>query len=227
MLRTVNDVLPGVLGFAENLRAGLNDLIAQSGGLLSLSTLVFVWVATRLVGTLRSALREIFDVQQDRGIIAGKIFDIQMVIAAGTLLAINVALTVVIGVAASRGVQILGLDPARFEAWTRLYLAAAGMLSLWFMFALVYRYLPPRRIPWRVALGSATFTAVLFELMKAGFGWYVSSVADYSSAYGNFATGIVLFLWIYYMAVVFVLGGEVGQVAAQRRARREQKEQLS
>jgi membrane protein len=226
VLRYVNEILPGALSVATDLRAGLNDLISQSGGLLSLSTLFFIWLATRLVGTLRTALREIFDVRQNRGIVAGKIFDIQMVLAAGTLLAINVALTVVIGVLAERGIAFLGIAPTHLEAWTRIYLTAAGVLSLWFMFVLMYRYLPPRRIPWRIATISATFTAVLFELMKAAFGWYVSSIADYRTAYGNFATGIVLFLWIYYMAVVFVLGGQVGHVAAQRRARRRQKERL-
>jgi membrane protein len=226
MLRYINNILPGALNIAGELRNGLNQLISQSGGLLSLSTLVFVWVATRLVGTLRAALREIFDVHDDRGIIAGKIFDIQMVLAAGTLLAVNVALTVVISLLAERGIAVIGLDPASFESWTRFYLAAAGVLSLWFMFVLIYRYLPARRIPWRISVISATFTTVFFELMKAAFSWYVSNLANYRTAYGNFATFIVLFLWIYYMAVVFVLGGEVGQVAAQRHARRRQKERL-
>jgi membrane protein len=225
LLRYINEVLPGALNL-DDLRTGLETIIDDSGGLLSLSSLFFVWVATRLVGTLRTALREIFDIRQDRGIVAGKIFDIQMVLAAGTLLAVNVALTVVIEVLASRGVAVIGLEPARFEAWTRIYLTVVGVVSIWFMFALMYRYLPARRIPWRTAFTSATFTAVLFELMKRAFGLYVTSIADYRSVYGNFATFIILFLWIYYGSVVFVLGGEVGQVAAQRRARRAQKERF-
>lgn len=225
LLRYINEVLPGALNL-DDLRGGIETLIGQSGGLLSLSSVFFIWVATRLVGTLRTALREIFDIRQDRGIIAGKIFDIQMVLAAGTLLAINVALTVVINFFASRGIEVIGLEPDRFEAWTRIYLTVIGVTSIWFMFALMYRYLPARRIPWRTALTSATFTAILFELMKRAFGYYAASLANYRTAYGNFATGIVLFLWIYYGSVVFVLGGEVGQVAAQRRARRRQKEWL-
>lgn len=225
VLRYLNEVIPGALALGD-LRDTFNELIAQSGGLLSLSTVFFVWVATRLIGTLRTALREIFDVQVDRGIVAGKIFDIQMVLAAGTLLASNVAFTVIINFFAERGIDVLGIEPDRLEVWMRIWLSAFGVVSIWAMFALMYRYLPPRRIPWRIAVISATFTAVLFELMKAAFGWYVTNVADYRSAYGNFATGIVLFLWIYYGAVVFVLGGQVGQVAAQRRARRRQKERL-
>src|SRR5690606_29421443 len=147
ILNYVNEVLPGALSavnetFVENLRSGLNDLIQQSSGLLSLSTLFFIWVATRLVGTVRTALREIFDIHQDRGIVAGKIFDIKMVIAAGTLLAINVALTVVLEILASIGVDFLGIDVARFQRYDRLYTGAVAFLSIWFMFVLIYRYLP-------------------------------------------------------------------------------------
>jgi len=94
------------------------------------------------------------------------------------------------------------------------------------MFLLMYRYLPPRKIHWSTAVVAATFAAVLFELLKLAFGWYVTNVADYRSTYGNLATLVVLILWIYYSATVFILGGEVGQVFAMRRIRRQQKERL-
>jgi membrane protein len=65
---------------------------------------------------------------------------------------------------------------------------------------------------------AATVMAVSYELMKWGFSWYVTSVADYSSAYGNLATIVVLLFWIYYVAVVFVLSGEVAQVYSTHKA---------
>jgi membrane protein len=230
ILGYVDEVLPGALAavdetFVTNLRNGLNQLIEQSSGLLSLSTLFFIWVATRLVGTLRTALREIFDINEDRGIVRGKIFDIQMVIAAGTLLAINVLFTIVLNILARYGVDILGIDTTRFQRYDRVYANAVAFLSIWFMFVLTYRYLPARRIQWRIAMIAATFTGVLFEVTKTAFTWYVGQ-AEYGDAYGNFATIIVLFLWIYYMSVIYILGGEVGQVAAMARVRKRQKERL-
>jgi uncharacterized BrkB/YihY/UPF0761 family membrane protein len=51
---------------------------SQSTGLLSIGFLFFLWVSTRLVGTLRVVLRDIFDMSRGRGILAGKIFDIKM-----------------------------------------------------------------------------------------------------------------------------------------------------
>ncbi|MGH7552285.1 MAG: YihY/virulence factor BrkB family protein, partial [Longimicrobiales bacterium] len=225
VIQYIDQALPGALSedFTASLYTALGDLINQSGGLLSLGTLFFIWVATRLVGTLRTALREIFDIHRERSIIAGKIFDIKMVIAAGSLLTVNVALTVVIHLLARYGMNFLGIAAAEFD---NLFLQAVAFLSIWFMFVLVYRYLPARRIQWRIAMIAATFTGVFFELMKAAFSWYVANLADYTSSYGNFATVIILFLWIYYMAIVFIIGGEVGQVAALQRIRRRQKERL-
>jgi membrane protein len=220
-------VMPPVSGRVRGAGAGnvLSGLIEQSTGVLSVSTLILIWVSTRLVGTLRTALREIFDIQQDRGIVAGKIFDVKMVITAGTLLAINVFLTVALDLLGHYGLDFLGLDPDAFTGFSRAYTTAGAFVSIWIMFVLIYRYLPARRIQWRTAFTAATFTSVLFELLKAGFTWYVRN-ADYTTAYGSLATLILVFLWVYWVAIVFILGGEVAQVAALQRIRRRQKERL-
>ncbi len=212
-----------------NVKPILDALAAKSTGILSVGTLFFLWVATRLVGTLRTVLREIFDIAEGRSIISGKLFDIRMVFAAGTLFALNVSLTLGLRLGAqfvSRGLRI---DPAAIlvvsiarEWWPQL----VAFLTIWVMFFLVYRYLPPRRIRWSTALIAATFTACLGEALKYAFSWYVTNVADYRSAWGNIATFIILVLWIYYSAIVFILGGEVAQVVSMQRTRRRQKERL-
>jgi membrane protein len=226
VLNYLVQVIPPVTDeFVRQARETLSGIIEQSTGLLSVSTIILIWVSTRLIGTLRTALREIFDIQQDRGIVAGKIFDVKMVITAGTLLAINVFLTVAIDLIGQYGLDFLGIDPDRFTGFSRAYATGAAFLSIWFMFVLIYRYLPARRIQWRTAVTAATFTSVFFELLKTGFTWYVRN-ADYTSAYGNLATLIIVFLWVYWVAIVFILGGEVAQVAALQRIRRRQKERL-
>jgi membrane protein len=75
-------------------------------------------------------------------------------------------------------------------------------------------------VPWRTAIIAATFTAVGHELLKMAFSWYATDVADYGTAFGNLATVAVLFFWIYYGALVFILGGEFAQVSTMRKASR-------
>lgn len=220
-------VLPPVSAeFAAGMRDLLNSFIAQATGLFTIGTLIFAWLATRLIGTLRTALREIFDIQQDRGIILGKLFDLQMVFVAGALLAINIATTVLIELLAAYGLGFLRVGEGQAAAAHSLLLAVVSLLSIWFMFVLIYRYLPARRIQWRTALISATFTAFLFEVMKQAFAWYFRTYATYASTYGALASIAIVVIYVYWTAVAFILGGEVGQVAALQRIRRRQKERL-
>lgn len=227
LLRFLSRNLPQVSPEFERAVASLlHGLIDKSTGLLSVGTIFLVWLATRLVGTLRTVLREIFDAQQERSMIAGKIFDMKMVVAAGTLFALNVGLTVGLEIVARLGFQFLGLEGGRLRLIQFLYGNLVAFLTIWVMFLLIYRYLPKRRVRWHTALVAATFTATLFELMKQAFSLYVTNVADYHSTYGNLATLVILILWVYYSAVAFVLGGEVAQVIAIQRTRRRQKERL-
>jgi membrane protein len=227
LVRYLFEALPPVSAeFTAQVRDYIRSLLDQSSGFLGVGTLIFAWFATRLVGTLRTALREVFDIQQDRGIIAGKFFDIGMVLVAGLLLTINVALTVLVEVLAEYGYAILGVGPDRVQTINQLYLRAGSLLTIWFMFLLVYRFLPYRRIQWRTATVAATFTAVFIELLKQAFTWYIANIASYRSAYANLANLFVIFLWIYYSAVLFILGGEVAQVWSLLRIRRQQKERL-
>src|SRR5690606_33097384 len=205
----------------------LLDVIDQSTSLLSVGTIFLVWVATRLVATLRTVLLEVFDLHQERGIIAGKLFDIQMVFAAGTLFSLNVGLTIVLHVLTEFGIGFLGLGPAQVRQIDLLYGRIVAFAFIWVMFLLIFRYLPARTIHWHTALIAATITATLFELLKQAFGWYVTSVADFGSTYGSFATLVILIFWIYYSAVAFILGGEIAQVVARQRIRRRQKERLA
>ncbi len=201
-------------------RRVVDPLIAESRQLTIVGAVIFVWISTRLVGTLRTALREVFDVGRDRGVVKGKIFDAQIVVIAGALAVINLGMTVFLQVIEDFGVSLVGLEGQTLRVTQSLFGQAVALGSIWTMFLLIYRYLPARRIPWRTALIAATFTGLLFEVMKLAFGWYVVSVANYRTTYGNLTTFAILFFWIYYGAVVFILGGEVAQVYTMRRARR-------
>lgn len=220
MLQALPDVSDA---FKADIAGKLNQLLQNSSGFTLLGIVVFAWLATRLVGTLRTALREVFDIHQDRSIIAGKLFDMQMVVVAGTLLALNVGFTIALEILASYSVDVLGMPAYRLRQNIAFPLLA--FVSLWTMFVLVYRYLPARRIQWRTAFISATFASVLFEVLKQIFAWYARN-AEFRSTYGNFAFFAIVVIYIYYMAIIFILGGEVGQVAALLRIRRRQKERL-
>lgn len=207
------DLISGVEGFLENL---VED--RRSFSLLGL--FIFLWISTRLVGTLRTALREIFDFPHGRGIIHGKLFDGGMVVVAGLLFMVNMGITVVLEIVEEYGINLLGIQGEGLNLVRNASVQLLAFGSIFVLFILVYRYFPPRRIPWRTALTAATFTAVLFEMSKFLFSWYLANVANFGSVYGSLTSAAVLFFWIYYGSVVFILGGEVAQIYAMSRVRR-------
>ncbi|MQA91152.1 MAG: YihY family inner membrane protein [Gemmatimonas sp.] len=214
---------PEVIGYTRQV---VGQVVGQRTGVGVVGILLLIWVSTRLIGSLRSALRAVFDIREDRGIVAGKIFDAKMVVVAGTLFVANTAITVALEAVQTYGMEMLGLT--RSGEVIAIQAAYAQILAYGFiflMFVLIYRYLPARRIPWRIALIAATFTGVAFEVLKSVFAWYVANLANLSP-YGTLATLILLVFWIYYSAVVFVLGGVVGQVYELHLLRRHQRELL-
>jgi len=225
LLRYLLGALPPVSQQFEDTAAQmLRDLLGKASGFTTIGIVLLIWLSTRLVGTLRAALREVFDVGQDRSILRGKLFDIKMVVAAGSLFAINVFLTFAVRIVTDYSIGYLGLR--KLGIFESFFFGTISVISAWIMFLLIYRYLPYRRINWRTSIYAASFTTILFELLKQAFAWYVSTYARYDSTYGNFANIIIIVLWVYYMSIIFILGGEVGQVAAMRKIRRQQKERL-
>ncbi len=196
----------------------------QAIGLISFAA--FTWFSTRLFGALRAVLKEIFDLRQARGLIHGKIFDAEMVLVASVLFILNIGVTIVFNLAKARGFEFLGLSSASVGVLEAIYATVASLTFIFVLFLLVYKFLPARRVPWRMALSAAVFTAICWELLKLGFGVYLTRIADYTSIYGGLATLVVVVIWVYYLSIAFVLGAEVAQVHELRRVRREQIELL-
>ena len=201
-------------------RDGSSPSSEDRAGVSLAGLLIFVWISTRLVGTLRTALREIFDFSHGRGIIHGKLFDALMVVVGGLLFVFNIGITVGLEAAEEYGISLTGLEGPGLTLFRQATAQLLAFAIIWILFLLVYRYFPPRKIPWRTALTAATFTGVLFEVSKYLFSWYVTNAASFSSVFGGLTGAAILFFWIYYGAVVFILGGEVAQVYTMSRTRR-------
>jgi membrane protein len=77
----------------------------------------------------------------------------------------------------------------------------------------VYRHASPRRLPRGAALAGSVFTAVLFEVAKRLYGWYLHNMATVSrfSTDANLGAVLLFVVWVYYTALVFLLGAVVAE----------------
>ena len=211
----------------ENIYRVLGDIIASRGAVSFWSALGFVWFTTRLFGSLRTVLAEIFDIDQERGIIAGKIFDAKITMIATLLIISYTALSAYLAIARSRFIPVLtevGLRSdvmGRVEYWFGQLLALAVIVL---MFYALYKYLPSRRVRWQTALIASLFTSIAFEAAKTVFARFVTMFSPGSLYTGTLYAVVIVVVWTYYAALIFILGGEVAQVYELRRVKRLQRE---
>lgn len=204
------------LALTGRVRDLLGGIIEERAGFSALGVLGLLWISTRLVGSTRTVLRDVFEVGRDRGILMGKVFDLRVVLIGGVLVLLNVGATVALGALPALDPDFMGFGAGFFRLLPILAGQFLSFATAWFLFYLLYRYLTLRRIPFRAAALGATFTAVAYEGLKGAFAWYVTSLASYSNAYGSLAVVAVLFFWIYYSAVVFILGAHIARTCEVR-----------
>jgi membrane protein len=205
----------------------LIDIIRTRGAVGVYSAVGFIWFSTRLFGSLRSVLADVFDIETDRGIIAGKLFDIQITIMSTLLLVAYTALSAYLALATTRGVQIIERLGIRADVMGTVEYVLGRFVAFTFvalMFFGLYKFLPNRRIRWQTALLAAVFTSTMFELAKNVFTAYVAEFDPGSVYTGTLYALVIIVFWVYYAAMIFILGGEVGQVYELRRVRRLQRE---
>jgi membrane protein len=83
------------------------------------------------------------------------------------------------------------------------------------LFALIYKILPRVSIGWHDVWIGAAVTALLFTIGKLAIGFYIGRSALVSS-FGAAGSVVLLLVWVYYSAQVFLLGAEFTWVYAHR-----------
>lgn len=205
----------------------LDGVIKARGSVGLFGAIAFIWFSTRLFGTLRSVLGEVFDIEQGLDFIKGKLFDIKITIVSTVLFVAYAVLSTYMKIATSKALGALTDVGFRKSFRIRLEYWFGNILALLFitgMFFALYKFLPSRKIRWQAALIGALFTSVLFELAKQLFTAYIGSFNPSSLYAGTLAGIVIVVFWVYYAALIFILGGEVGQVYELRRTRRLQRE---
>jgi membrane protein len=205
----------------------ISDLLGAHKTLGIWSAVGFVWFSTRLFGSLRTVLASVFDIENERGIIQGKIFDIKITVLSTVLITANTLISTYVLVATKSSVQVLedlGIRKDVMGQARALGTHLVGTAIIAVMFFALYKFLPVRRVRTTTAWVAAGFTTVMFELAKFLFTSYVSSFNPGSLYTGTVAAIVVVVFWVYYSALIFILGGEVGQVYELRRMRKRQRE---
>jgi len=182
----------------------------KTEGLVStlVSVVTLLIGATTVLSALETLLEQIWKSEALassglRGWIRTRLLSLGFILTLGFLLLVS--LTISTGIATLQ--QHIG------EAHTAL-VGVVGALDVLlsislvsFLFALIYRYLPARRLPWKTVAVGGVLTAVLFDLGRWAVSLYIAHSTQ-PSAFGAAASFAALLLWVYYTSLIFLFGAE-------------------
>lgn len=95
-----------------------------------------------------------------------------------------------------------------------LWLSLLSFALTWLILLAMYMLIPNRNVAFRHAGISATIAAILFEVARALFAFYVSHVPSYQAIYGALAAAPLFLVWVYFSWVIVLLGASLAAAMA-------------
>lgn len=214
--------LSGLLG-TDSARA-VEDLLEsvnnpEAGVLATLLGIVVLLIgATTVFAELQSALDRIWRAPERPAgsglwaLLRSRLLSLGMVLGLGFLLMVSLVV--------SAGLSALGkwwtpwLSSGAVELAQTINVGAS-MVLLSAIFAMIYKWMPRVKVAWSDVWVGAVITALLFTLGKSLIGLYIGR-SGVASAFGAAASLVVLLVWVYWSAQIFLLGAEFTWVWANR-----------
>lgn len=171
--------------------------------------------ATSVFGELQDSLDRIWKAPVREGsglwhLLRARLLSFGMILGIGFLLMVSLVFSA--GLAA-----ISKWWAPMFSGWMLI----AGTLNTLFsfalttgMFAMIYKTMPRAHIEWEEVWIGAVMTSVMFTIGKWLIGIYIGNSA-FSSAYGAAGSILVLLIWVYYSAQIFLMGAEFTRAYSQ------------
>ena len=192
-------VLQDIIKHAASPKAG------TIAGIIGLVTLLIT--ASGTFGEIQSALNQIWRADPTgttlTRLVRARIASLGLVATLGFLLLVSLV--------ASAAITGLSTEIDNVLPFAAIFARAISLLLSFvlvaLMFAAIYKALPDRHLEWRDVLVGAAVTSLLFTVGKFAIGLYLGS-SSMSSSYGAAGGLIVMFVWVYYTAQIFLLGAE-------------------
>jgi membrane protein len=183
----------------------------------ALSVVMLLVGASTVFAALQQALQQIWGGRDAipkgwRAFVRARLLSFGFILAIGFLLLVSLTLTTAL-------TALREFVLRHFEGAVGLLAGVDFLLSIVLgtgLVALMYRYLPARRLAWRQVLLGALVTALLFHLGRWAIGLYLGR-ATQPTAYGAAQSFAALLLWLYYSAQIFLFGAEFTACYGQSR----------
>lgn len=177
--------------------------------ILGIALLLFA--ASNLFNELQATLNTVWNVTPPTeggilGLIKRRLFLFGMVFSLGLVLMLSLFISVAVSVISNF------IDLSGFLQFINVAIFL-GIVTL--LFAVIYKFLPDVKIAWQDVWVGALVTALLFNLGRSLIGLYLS-FGNVGSAFGAAGTLVILLIWVYYSAQIYLFGAEFTKVYAMK-----------
>ncbi len=142
-------------------------------------------------------------------IAVGKLKDISMVLL---VLSIFLLLVLTLPILST----IIDTAPSLLHAYVTYFYGLTSLALIFVVFLGLYWLLPYQKIQIKTLVKGALWAALLWKLTEWIFGYYLSHFASISYLYGAYVLIVVVALWIYFSAIIFIIGAQIAQLCRER-----------
>jgi len=176
--------------------------------LISLVTLLVG--AFGVVSELKSGLNRIMKAKEPTGLehmLKERAKYLGFILGIGFLLLVSLVISAALAAISEFFSQVLPFPKVILQ--TLDLVLSLGVITL--LFAMMFRFLPNIRLPWRAIRIGSFFTAVCFTIGKFALGYYLGR-GSVASSYGAAGSVLIILLWMYYSALILYFGAEFTKV---------------
>jgi membrane protein len=174
--------------------------LGRSAGLLGIAGLL--WSALGLFSNVSSSLDLIFRVSARRSVWRHRMAALVMAFILVLLVTASFVTSGVMGLASA----LVAVYPSFWITVGTVFLPLGLNMVI---FALLFHYVPAKQVLWDAVWPAALFGAIGWEMAKEAFRWYLGNLANFEFVYSTIATVIVLLLWTFLLASIFLFSAEL------------------
>lgn len=190
------------------IKENVGNIIKLRSVLGVISIIGVFWTGSAVFEALGRVINKAWEINKPRPFFRRKARILLMSFGTGVLFLLSMAATAFSSIIPKINLPILNTFTA-FFAWL------LGFTILFIVIILLLKFLPNAKTSWRDIWPGAVFTTVVFEIARTIFTYYLGHFSRYNVIYGSLAAVIILLLWIYFSAIIFIIGTEVTYEFAQ------------
>jgi membrane protein len=208
------DIIEAIRGFhpyfSQNLLSQLGQLESKRHLLGWAGVLSLVWLSATIFNSIEMSLNIIFRFPQKRNYFVSKLLALSMIPLGWIVAGASVGISYVVAMLVGQPVEMQGGSSISLTGTMAILLRyLVPYLITVLFFSMVYRVIPTIKIPLAVAIAGGAVFALLVEVAKQYFTWYLANQASYNVIFGSLEAVVILVVWTFYVALILLFCAEM------------------